>query len=61
MTKKKIKTSKLRKPYYELSDAIGGFKTAIVGTDIKLKGLSKKMDDLQNQIYRHLESNYIWD
>ena len=61
MAKEKVKTSKLRKPYYELSDAVGGFKTAIVGTDMKLKGLAKKMADLEDQIYRHLQSNYIWD
>jgi len=61
MTKEKVKTGKLRKPYYELSDAVGGFKSATVGTDAKLKGLAKKMDNLQTEIYRHLQSNYIWD
>jgi len=61
MVKEKVKTGKLRKPYYELSDAVNGFKTATVGTDMKLKGLVRKMEDLQNQIYRHLQSNYIWD
>lgn len=61
MAKEKVKTSKLRQPYYELSDAVVRFKSATVETDMKLKSLTKKMDDLQNQIYRHLESNYIWD
>jgi hypothetical protein len=59
--KTKTKTGKLRKPYYELSDAVNGFKSATVGTDAKLKGLAKKMSDLQDDIYRHLQSNYIWD
>lgn len=61
MPKEKTKTSKLRKPYYELSDAINGFKTATGGTDAKLKALSKKMSDLQNEINWYLQSNYIWD
>jgi hypothetical protein len=61
MAKLKTKTGKLRRPYYELSDAVYGFKTATVGTDVKLKGLAKKMADLQNQIFKHLQSNYIWD
>ena len=59
--KKKVKTSKLRKPYYQLSDAIWGFKSATVGTDVKLKDLAKKLSDLNDKIYKHLESNYIWD
>jgi hypothetical protein len=29
--------------------------------DIKLKDLAKKMFDLKEKIYKHLESNYIWD
>lgn len=61
MAKEKVKTSKLRKPYYELSDAVGGFKIATIGTDAKLKGLAKKMADLQDQIHKHLQSNYVWD
>lgn len=61
MAKEKTKTAKLRKPYYELSDAVSGFKTATIGTDAKLKGLAKKITDLQDQIFRHLQSNYIWD
>lgn len=61
ISKAKTKTGKLRKPYYELSDAVSGFKTATVGTDAKLKGLAKKMADLQDQVYKHLQSNYIWD
>jgi organic hydroperoxide reductase OsmC/OhrA len=61
MAKAKTKTEKLRKPYYELSDAVSGFKSATVGTDAKLKGLAKKMSDLQDQIFRHLQSHYIWD
>jgi hypothetical protein len=59
--KKKVKTSKLRTPYYELSDAIIGFKSATIGTDVKLKDLAKKLSDLQSKIHKHLESNYIWD
>lgn len=59
--KEKTRTSKLRKPYYELSDAVIGFKEATVGTDRKLKALAKKMSDLQDEIHKHLESNYIWD
>ncbi|MSQ79833.1 MAG: hypothetical protein EXR21_09210 [Flavobacteriaceae bacterium] len=61
MAKEKTKTGKLRKPYYELSDAVWGFKDVVVGTDARLKGLAKKMADLQHEIYRHLESHYIWD
>ncbi|GIV43889.1 MAG: hypothetical protein KatS3mg035_1012 [Bacteroidia bacterium] len=61
MTKEKRKTRKLREPYYELSDAIIGFKTATEEFDPKLKELAKKMIDLQNEIFRHLQSNYIWD
>ena len=30
----KKKTSKLRKPYYELADSINSFKSATVGTDL---------------------------
>ena len=59
--KAKTKTRKLRSPYYELSDAIYSFKSKTVGTDAKLKRLAKKMSDLQDEIYRHLQSNYIWD
>lgn len=61
MAKQKKETGKLRKPYYELSDAVNGFKSAVVGTDVKLKELAKKMSDLENQIYKHLQANYIWD
>jgi hypothetical protein len=59
--KKKVKTGKLRTPYYELSDAVSGFKSATIGTDVKLKDLAKKLSDLQSKIYKHLENNYIWD
>lgn len=61
MAKEKTKISKLRNPYYELSDAVYGFKTATVGTDAKLKALAKKMSDLQDEIHKHLNANYIWD
>lgn len=61
MPKEKRKTGNLRKPYYELSDAVYGFKSATVETDAKLKMLARKMGELQDEIYRHLQSNYIWD
>ena len=51
--KKKVKTSKLRKPYYELSDAVYGFKSATIGTDIKLKDQGKKYLDLQKKIIKN--------
>jgi uncharacterized protein YdcH (DUF465 family) len=57
--KEKVKTAKLRKPYYELSDAIYGFESA--AADAKLKALAKKMIELQNDIYKHLQANYLWD
>ena len=57
----KKKTSKLRKPYYQLADSINIFKLATVGTDSKLKELAKKLQDAQDKIYKHLEANYIWD
>lgn len=60
MAKEKAKTAKYRKPYYELSDAIIGFKTA-ANTDERLKQLAKKLADVQAQIHKHLQSNYIWD
>jgi uncharacterized protein YdcH (DUF465 family) len=60
--KEKVKTARFRKPYYELSDAIYGFESATAaGTDVKLKSLAKKMIELQNDIQKHLEANYIWD
>lgn len=60
--KEKVKTAKLRKPYYELSDAIYSFESsAAAGTDAKLKALAKKMIELQNDIHKHLQANYIWD
>ena len=60
--KEKVKTAKLRKPYYELSDAIYGFESsASAGTDVKLKSLTQKMIELQNDIHKHLQANYIWD
>lgn len=34
MPKEKTKTGKLRKPYYELSDAVIGFKSATFETDV---------------------------
>jgi uncharacterized protein YdcH (DUF465 family) len=58
--KEKVKTAKLRKPYYELSDAIYGFESS-AGADAKLKALAKKMIELQNDIHKHLQANYIWD
>jgi hypothetical protein len=59
--KVKKKTSKIRRPYYDLVDSIGGFETATIGTDVKLRALVKKMRDLDMQIYKHLNANYIWD
>lgn len=61
MAKEKTKTAKLRRPYYQLSDSVIGFKSATVGTDAKLKALAKKMSEVQDQIYKHLQANYIWD
>lgn len=61
MPKEKVKTSKLRKPFYELSDSAYAFKTATIGTDEKLKDMAKKIVELQDKIYKHLVSNYIWD
>ena len=60
--KKKVNTGKFRKPYYELSDSVGEFKTVSMTTkDVKLKDLAKKLYDIKEKIYKHLESNYIWD
>jgi len=61
MSKEKTKTGKLRKPYYELSDAVYGFKDATVGTDARLKMLARKMSELQDEIRKHLNAHYIWD
>lgn len=61
MAKEKTRTAKFRKPYYELSDAVNGFKSATGVTDPKLKELAKKLSSISDQIYKHLESNYIWD
>jgi uncharacterized coiled-coil protein SlyX len=61
MSKEKTKIEKLRKPYYELSDAVYSFKSETDGTDAKLESLAKKMSDLKNDIYQHLQENYIWD
>lgn len=57
----KTKTTELRNPYYQLSDAIGGFYSSVNDKDVKLKELAKKMHELQSEIHSHLESNYIWD
>ena len=61
MAKEKVKTARFRKPYYELSDAIYSFESEAAGTDVKLKSLTQKMIELQNDIHNHLQANYIWD
>jgi hypothetical protein len=58
----KKKTSKLRKPFYETGDKIGGLLSVSSELkDSKLKELVKKLQEAHNKIYKHLESNYIWD
>lgn len=59
--KQKIKTTKLRSPYYELSDAANRLKSSVPSADAKLKALAQKAKDLSDSIYKHLEANYIWD
>jgi hypothetical protein len=58
----KKKTSKLRKPFYETSDKIGGLLSVSSELkDSKLKELVKKLRETHDKIYKHLETNYIWD
>ena len=58
----KIKTVVFRAPYYELSDAIQGFKTvATQKKDAKLKSKAIKLQKELDSIHKHLESKYIWD
>ena len=54
-------TLRLGVVHYELADSINIFKLAIVGTDLKLKELAKKLQDAQDKIHKHLQANYIWD
>lgn len=62
MPKEKVKTPKLRKPFYALSDSAIGLKGATVGmNDHKLKNLVKELNEVKDKIHRHLEANYIWD
>jgi hypothetical protein len=54
----KIKTEKLRKPFYDLSDALFSF-NEVENSDPGLKELVEKMTELKMEIYNHLEQNYI--
>lgn len=60
-TKAKIKNSKLRDPYYKLSDSVKGFIKVKPLEDKKLNDMAKKMDSLLDEMYKHLEKNYICD
>jgi TorA maturation chaperone TorD len=58
----KKRTIKLRKPFYETGDKIGVLLSVSSELkDSKLKELVKKLQETHNKIYKHLESNYIWD
>lgn len=58
----KKKTSKLRKPFYESGDKILALLEVSTDLkDIKLKELVKQLYATHNKIYKHLQSNYIWD
>jgi len=58
----KKKISKLRKFFYETGDKIGALLSVSSELkDSKLKELAKKLRETHDKIYKHLESNYIWD
>lgn len=57
----KQKTNLYRNSYYDMSDGINAFSLAVGNNDPKLKELAKKLSGIQDQIRKHLDTNYIWD
>lgn len=56
----------IRHPYYDMSDKIWGFRSAIEGDglvakDAKLAALVAALQAAQYEVHRHLEATYCWD
>ena len=56
----KTKTSKFRKRYYDLGDAIYGF-DSITKSDDELMSYSTELHTILDKIKNHLDTKYIWD
>ena len=58
----KIKTERLRLPYYNLSDNVFYMKDAAEQLEDKtLIELANDLQRVQDRIHKHLERKYLWD
>ena len=58
--KTKIQTNLFREPYYKVSDGISQLES-VVKKDEYLKFMVLHMKATLDEIYNHLEDNYLWD
>jgi hypothetical protein len=55
----KVETSQYRDAYYKLADAINGFESVTDGVFFESRNI--ELTIILDEIYEHLNKNYIWD